>query len=236
MRRRRLDPFDRRSMVLSAAFHGTLFVGGWASTLYEPPVMAFETYEIELVSPPPAVQSEEVTPATEEIVVERPEPEPAPPEPEVEEVVPVDEPDPDPPPPEPEEEPRGDDAGGGGRGCGGDRPDGSPGRGTRGLGRGPERPDRGAPQGLSAVLREHHPADPALLPVAPGRELGDHGLLLHQSRRLRAGHPVRHAVGEHRLRLRVDGRGGVRRAGEIRSAARRSSVRPLPRPFPASGR
>jgi protein TonB len=107
MRRRRLDPFDRRSMALSAGFHTAIFALGWASTFYEPPVIAFETYEIELVSPPPAVQAEEPTPATEEIVVERPDPEPTPPEPEVEEVVPVEdpEPEPDPPPEEPEEQP-----------------------------------------------------------------------------------------------------------------------------------
>ena len=106
MRRRRLDPFDKRSMALSGAFHFAILALGWASTLYEPPVIAFETYEIELVSPPPAQQAEVTTPATEEIVVERPDPEPTPPEPEVEDVVPVEEPDPEPdPPPEPEEQP-----------------------------------------------------------------------------------------------------------------------------------
>ncbi len=92
-------------MALSAAFHAALFALLWASTLYTPPEIAFVTYEIELVSPPPAVQAEEPTPATEEVVVERPEPEPTPPEPEPEEVVPVEEPDPEPPPEEPEEEP-----------------------------------------------------------------------------------------------------------------------------------
>lgn len=107
MRRRRLDPFDKRSMALSAAFHAVILAAGWASTFYEPPMIAFETYEIELVSPPPAVQAETTTPATEEIVVERPDPEPTPPQPEVEDVVPVEEPDPDPEPPpeEPEEQP-----------------------------------------------------------------------------------------------------------------------------------
>jgi len=98
----RIDPFDGRSMALSVALHGALFAGGWASTLYEPPRIEFLTYEIELVSPPPARQSEEPEPATQELVVERPDPEPAPPEPEVEEVVPVEEPEPE-PEPEPEE-------------------------------------------------------------------------------------------------------------------------------------
>jgi outer membrane biosynthesis protein TonB len=103
VRRRRLDPFDRRSMALSVAFHASLFALGWASTMYEPPELTFITYEIELVSPPPAVQSEEPTPATEEIVVERPDP--TPPEPEPEEIVPVEEAEPEPPPEEVEQEP-----------------------------------------------------------------------------------------------------------------------------------
>jgi outer membrane biosynthesis protein TonB len=106
MRRRRLDPFDRRSMALSAVFHGAIFALGWASTLYEPPQIAFVTYEIELVSPPPAVRAEEIIQAAEEIVVERPDPEPTPPEPEVEDVVPVEDPEPEPDPPEEEPEER----------------------------------------------------------------------------------------------------------------------------------
>jgi len=100
---RRVDPFDRRSMALSAGVHLALFAVAWASTLYEPTRLEFVTYEIELVSPPPARQAEEPEPATEELVVERPDPEPAPPEPEVEEIVPVEEPEPDPPPEEREE-------------------------------------------------------------------------------------------------------------------------------------
>jgi outer membrane biosynthesis protein TonB len=103
MRRRRIDPFDRRSMGLSAILHAAIFAVGWASTLYAPTQMVFETYEIELVSPPPAVQATEERQAAEEIVVERPEPEPLPPEPEPEEVVPVEDPEPEPPEPEPEE-------------------------------------------------------------------------------------------------------------------------------------
>jgi outer membrane biosynthesis protein TonB len=90
-------------MGLSAILHGALFALGWASTQYTPTQMVFETYEIELVSPPPAVQATEERQAAEEIVVERPEPEPLPPEPEPEEVVPVEDPEPEPPEPEPEE-------------------------------------------------------------------------------------------------------------------------------------
>jgi outer membrane biosynthesis protein TonB len=96
MTRQRVDPFDRRSMALSVVLHLAILALGFASTMYEPPEMTFLTYEIELVSPPPAVQAEEPTPAQEEIVIERPEPEPAPPEPETEEVVPVEEPEPEP--------------------------------------------------------------------------------------------------------------------------------------------
>jgi len=100
---RRVDPFDRRSMALSAGIHVVLFAVAWASSLYEPTQMEFLTYEIELVSPPPARQAEEPGPATEELVVERPDPEPTPPEPEVEEIVPVEDPEPDPPPEERED-------------------------------------------------------------------------------------------------------------------------------------
>ena len=79
-RRRRLDPFNRRAMLLSIGLHATLFALGWASTLYEPRQIEFITYEIELVSPPPTRQAEVAEVATEELVIERPEPEPAPPE------------------------------------------------------------------------------------------------------------------------------------------------------------
>lgn len=100
-----MDPFDRRPMALSAALHVLLFVLAWASTLYEPPQMEFITYEIELVSPPPARQAEEPQVATEELVIERPEPEPTPPEPEVEDIVPVEDPEPEPEVAEEREEP-----------------------------------------------------------------------------------------------------------------------------------
>lgn len=105
-RRRRFDPFGRRSMALSVALHGAILVLMWGSTLYDPWEMEFVTYEIELVSPPAAQQAEEPEPRTavDELVVERPEPEPPEPE-EAEEVVPVEEPEPEPEPPEPEEPP-----------------------------------------------------------------------------------------------------------------------------------
>ncbi len=105
---RPLDPFDRKAMGLSVGLHTGLFVLVWLSTLQGGSDIEFIAYEIELVSPPPAVQAEEPQVATEELVVQTPEPEPAPPEPEEEEeeVVPIEEPTPDPPPePEPAAEP-----------------------------------------------------------------------------------------------------------------------------------
>jgi len=105
MRGRRFDPFDRRSAVLSGAMHVMVVLLAWLSTFYAPEPMEFITYEIELVSPPPARQAEEPQSAVEELVVERPDPEPTPPEPEVEEIVPVDEPEPEPEPETPREEP-----------------------------------------------------------------------------------------------------------------------------------
>jgi outer membrane biosynthesis protein TonB len=113
--RRRPDPFDRRSLVASIGVHALLLLLALASTLVARPPLEFIAYEIELVSPPPAVQAEIETPATEELVVERPEPAPPPepePEPETAEVElpdPPPEPDPDPEPetaapPEPDEE------------------------------------------------------------------------------------------------------------------------------------
>ena len=94
-RRRSPDPFDRRSAALSGAMHAMIVVLAWLSTFYAPEPIEFLTYEIELVSPPPAVQAEEPQEAAEELVVERPDPEPTLPEPEVEEIVPVGSLDPD---------------------------------------------------------------------------------------------------------------------------------------------
>ena len=66
--------------------HVAIVLLAWLSTLYAPEPIQFISYEIELVSPPPARQAEEPEPAAEELVVERPDPEPTPPEPEVEEI------------------------------------------------------------------------------------------------------------------------------------------------------
>jgi hypothetical protein len=103
---RRLDPFDKRAMVLSIGLHAALFGFAWLSTLlHRPPEFEFLTFEIDLVSPPPAVQAEERAPPREELVVERPQPEIAPPEPEPEPEPAPPEPEPEPEPPEPDPEP-----------------------------------------------------------------------------------------------------------------------------------
>jgi TonB family protein len=99
---RRVDPFDRRSLTFSVVLHASLLGAVFLSMLRSPTEIEFVAYEIDLVSPPPAVAAEEYTPAREELVVERPEPEPAPPEPEPEPQVTIDEPEPT---PEPEPEP-----------------------------------------------------------------------------------------------------------------------------------
>ena len=83
---------ERRAFALSLVLHLGIFVMGWLSTLYQPEPVEFVTYEIDLVSPPPAVQAEIQEFATEELVVERPE-----------EAQPEPEPEPEPPPPPPEE-------------------------------------------------------------------------------------------------------------------------------------
>ncbi len=85
-RRRYPDPFDRRSAALSGTMHVSIIVVAWLSTFYAPERMEFITYEIELVSPPPALEAEEPEQATQELVVERPDPEPVQQEPEAEEL------------------------------------------------------------------------------------------------------------------------------------------------------
>lgn len=105
---RRVDPFGPRAAALSLLLHAAVFAVAWLSTLRSGPEIEFIAYEIELVSPPPAVQAEQPEPVREEVVIERPEPEPEPPEPEAD-IVPVEEvepePEPEPTPPEPEPTP-----------------------------------------------------------------------------------------------------------------------------------
>ena len=101
-RRRYPDAFDRRSAALSGTMHVSIIVVAWLSTFYAPERMEFITYEIELVSPPPAVEAEEPEEATQELVVERPDPEPVQQEPEAEELSAVEEVDIEPEPSRPD--------------------------------------------------------------------------------------------------------------------------------------
>ena len=90
-------------MTMSVGLHGCLFTLAFFTSLIDRSPMEFVTYEIEMVSPPPAVQAE-IQPAMEELVVERPEPtRPIEEEPE-QEVVPIEEPDDPEPEPAPEED------------------------------------------------------------------------------------------------------------------------------------
>jgi outer membrane biosynthesis protein TonB len=83
---------ERQAFAFSLVLHLGIFVMGWLSTLYQPQPVEFITYQVELVSPPAAIQAEVQEMATEELVVERPE-----------ETQPEPEPEPEPPPPPPEE-------------------------------------------------------------------------------------------------------------------------------------
>ena len=90
-------------MTMSVGLHGCLFTLAFFTSLIDRSPMEFVAYEIEMVSPPPAVQAE-IQPAMEELVVERPEPtRPIEEEPE-QEVVPIEEPDDPEPEPSPEED------------------------------------------------------------------------------------------------------------------------------------
>lgn len=94
-------------MIYSVILHASVLGLVVLSMLRSDNAIEFIAYEIDLVSPPPAVEAEEYTPPREELVVERPEPRPTPPEPEPEPQVTIDRPapEPEPTPPEPEPEP-----------------------------------------------------------------------------------------------------------------------------------
>ena len=102
---RRHDPFDRRSLWGSLAVHAGVVALVVVTSLVEREQVEFITYQIELVSPPAAVQAEEPAPAREELVVERPDP--TPPQPEEAKPV-VEEEKPKPRPPDPKPTPRND--------------------------------------------------------------------------------------------------------------------------------
>lgn len=113
IRRRTPEGPDRRYLAFSAGIHVVAVVLAWLTTVLVPEPLEYITYEIELVSPPPAPAEEqpEQSAPEEELVVERPDPEPEPvveeevavpePEPEREEPTPAQEQREDPPPEEP---------------------------------------------------------------------------------------------------------------------------------------
>jgi outer membrane biosynthesis protein TonB len=73
---RRPDPFDRKSLLGSAAVHAVAITVAVLASVHPRQIPQFITYEIELVSPPPVVKAPEPEAAQEKLVVERPEPTP----------------------------------------------------------------------------------------------------------------------------------------------------------------
>jgi len=102
IRRRGRPRPERTQLALSTGVHVLAVILAWLSTIAVPEPVEYITYQIELVSPPPAPAPEipqEETAPEEELVVERPDPEPEP-EPADEEAPPLPEDDPDPIPEE----------------------------------------------------------------------------------------------------------------------------------------
>jgi protein TonB len=94
------DPFDRTSLVGSVLVHGAaLALIFWSSTREKHP-LEFITYQIDLVSPPPALQAPEPQESQDKLVIERPDP--TPPQPEKAKPVVEEKPKPKPAPPKPE--------------------------------------------------------------------------------------------------------------------------------------
>lgn len=95
------DPFDRKSLWGSLGVHAVaLSAAVFASVPHKQPAQ-FVTYQIELVSPPPARKAAEAQPEQKKLVVERPQPTP----PAEETPAPVVKPKPAKPKPKPPEQP-----------------------------------------------------------------------------------------------------------------------------------
>lgn len=102
----------KNSLLASATIHIVALAVAWFTQASAPDPLEFVTYQIDIVSPPPAQLAEEPAPVQEEeLVVETPDPTPPPEEPEPDPVVEEPtreesrpEPTPTPPPPEPVEE------------------------------------------------------------------------------------------------------------------------------------
>lgn len=93
----------RKSLIYSVALHALIVTAMFVAPSLTPEPRVFETFQVQIVSPPPAEQAEEdlATLPDDEVVVERPDPEPAPPQ---EETPPPPEPEAEAPPPEKEPE------------------------------------------------------------------------------------------------------------------------------------
>jgi outer membrane biosynthesis protein TonB len=92
----------RGPFIGSLLVHVAILALFWSSTVFRPEPIVFESFAIQLYSPPPAVEAEEYSAPQEELVVEKPpemQPDPAPPEPKPEVRT-------EDPPPRPEPEPR----------------------------------------------------------------------------------------------------------------------------------
>jgi outer membrane biosynthesis protein TonB len=100
---RKASSSKRGPFIGSLVVHVALLALFWSSTVFRPEPILFESFAIQLYSPPPAVEAEAYSAPQEELVVERPPeqppPEPAPPEPKPEVR-------PEEPPPRREPEPR----------------------------------------------------------------------------------------------------------------------------------
>ncbi len=99
--------FDRVSLVGSIVVHAIALVLIFWSNAHARPPLDFVTYQIELVSPPPAVQAAEPQQAEDKLVIEQPDPTPPKPTPEKPKPVVEEKPKPKPPPkPEPKQPPK----------------------------------------------------------------------------------------------------------------------------------
>jgi len=114
--RQRKNP-GRGSFLASVGIHAVVVMAAWSAQMSSPRVQDFVSFQVQIVSPPPARQAEVPQAAQEEeLVVETPDPLPPPEDPEPEPVVEENptreeskpEPTPTPPPPDPVEAEAGD--------------------------------------------------------------------------------------------------------------------------------
>ena len=79
--RRRERP-GKKSLMASAGVHVVALAAAWSAQVSSSRTLDFVTYQIDIVSPPPAQEAEAPAPVQEEeVVVETPEPTPAPEDP-----------------------------------------------------------------------------------------------------------------------------------------------------------